>query len=85
MTQPQQQQQNPPMHQPMSDHIYTCNKLHDGDEWMLADINTHTFACTWTKSHDKAMVYSSEQEVQDMIDMFPVLIDCHIGRVLVGY
>ena len=81
MTQPQQNQS--PLPQPVGNWVYTCNTFHDGSEWMLAKYETKTGACHWTKSDLKALIFHTEEEVEDMIKLFS-LEDCHIGRVTVG-
>lgn len=83
MAQPQQQQ-NSQASSVAGDYSYTVNKFHNGGEWMLAAIDTHTLALTWTKSSMSALVFYSAEEARDLIGLFDILQGCHVGRILIG-
>lgn len=72
------------MHQPVGDFVYSANRYHDGREWMLADMDMKTFACKWTTNPSKSLIFHTQEEAKDLIEMFPVLAHCHIGRQQVG-
>lgn len=85
MAQPQQNQKRS-MHQPVPDYVYTINRFHEGDEWMLVSVDAIiTSKCVWTKIIGKAHLFLSEQEAHDIIDLVQGPLDkTHIGRIAVG-